>query len=436
MRSAKEVFYQSYHSVTGSIAFYPALIAVTGFLFSLLIVFLEYQPILISVKEKIPFLLVEGKEDARLILGTLVGSIISLMVFSFSMVMVVLNRMSSTFSPRVIPGLLTENSNQVVLGYYLGTIIFSLILIINIQSDQADHHVPRFGVLLAMLFGINCLGFFVYFIHSISQSIQIDNVLNKLLTDTLHKMQKMSAEREEPLPDTTKWQVINTAKAGYLKCVEENALVKLLKKNDIQMTLCRQIGTFFIDDYPYIKTNKKIDEDLQSELQACFLFYPEERLDDHYIFGFNQISEIAVKALSPGVNDPGTAAKAVDMLTTLFIRKMKLMDKIAVCDEEGKPRLFYQEIPFDKLLIGTLGPIREYGKRDMRVMVNLLEGLKNMFYVDRAGRYARALAGFSNSVLESCRECIGNSLDIAVINSVVADINQVSGNDYRMEPLQ
>lgn len=436
MRSAKEIFFQSYHSVTGSIAFYPTLIAVAGFLFALLIVFLEYQPILIAVKEKIPFLLVESREDARLILGTLVGSIISLMVFSFSMVMMVLNRMSSTFSPRVIPGLLTENSNQVVLGYYLGTIIFSLILIINMQSDEADHSVPRFGVLLAMLFGINCLGFFVYFIHTISQSIQIDNVLNKLLTDTRRKMEKTAAQREQFVPDTTNWQAINTCNAGYLKCVQEGALVKLLKKHDIQMALCEQIGTFLIDDYPFIKTSKKVDESVQSELHPCFLFYPEERLDDHYIFGFNQISEIAVKALSPGINDPGTAAKAVDMLTTLFIRKMRLPDKTVACDEDGNPRLFYQEIPFDKLLVGTLGPVREYGRRDMRVMVNLLNGIKNMFYADKTGRYRQTLAAFANSVLESCREYIGNSLDIRIINSVVAGINQVSGDEYRMEPLQ
>ena len=110
----KESFYKTYRLIIGSIAFYPTIIAVVFFIVAMLMMAFEYQGFAGDIKSRISFLLVNSQEDARLILGTLVGSIISLMVFSFSMVMLVLNRATATLSPRVIPGLITDKSNQVV----------------------------------------------------------------------------------------------------------------------------------------------------------------------------------------------------------------------------------------------------------------------------------------------------------------------------------
>ena len=124
----------SYIHIINSIAFYPAIITFGFLLFSFFIMRIEYTPFIIDLKKGLSPMLVNGIDDARLILGTIVGSIFSLMVFSFSMVMLVLNRASSTLSPRVIPGLITQKSHQIVLGVYMGTIVYSLILIINIHS--------------------------------------------------------------------------------------------------------------------------------------------------------------------------------------------------------------------------------------------------------------------------------------------------------------
>ncbi len=164
--------FRLYHRVIGSIAFYPTLIALGLACLCLITIVLELtwlQP----YKEQLELGVVKNAENARLILGTLVGGIISLMVFSFSMVMVVLNSAASSLSPRVIPGLISSRSHQLVLGVYLGTIIGSLMLISTIQEGD-DINVPSLGVFLALFLGVICLCLFIYFIRSISLSIQVD----------------------------------------------------------------------------------------------------------------------------------------------------------------------------------------------------------------------------------------------------------------------
>ena len=117
----------NYREMISSIGFYPSMLSVLFLLFALLTTAIEYAAITMEVKQFFAVLLVDSEENARTILSTLAGSIISLTVFSFSMVMVVLNSASASLSPRVLPGLITRKSHQLVLGFYLGSIIYTII---------------------------------------------------------------------------------------------------------------------------------------------------------------------------------------------------------------------------------------------------------------------------------------------------------------------
>lgn len=386
----------------------------------------------------IGIMLVQGKENARLILGTIVGSIISLMVFSFSMVMLVLNRASATLSPRVIPGLITNKSHQIILGIYLGTIIYSLILIINIQSADAAYQIPSLGILLSMAFAITCLGLFVYFIHSISRSIQVDSILDSIFDHTEKQMEALHLDHEQSeLPDTNDWQTIYTNVNGYIKRVKTDTLMKICIEHGLTVAMMEQMGFFLVKGYPFLKVNKKIEQEIEDDIRNCFIFYIEERVTDHYLFGFKQISEIAVKALSPGINDPGTAIKAIDMLTVLFIRKMTLNEKSVLTDQEDKVRVVFRNPTLEELLYINLTPIREYGKSDATVMLNLLESLKNMVYADKEKQsYQPILAKYINSIISSVNNNIKNELDVEELNRIIDRINNLLSTSNQVAKLK
>lgn len=424
MKKLNDFIYRSYRLVTGSIAFYPTLITLGFFVFSVIINLIEYESFMMELKDNLSFILVKSKEDARLVLGTLVGSIISLMVFSFSMVMVVLNRASATLSPRVIPGLITHKSNQIVLGFYLGSIIYCLILIVNIQSKETSQ-APDFGIFMAMVFGITCLAFFMYFIHSISQSIQVDNILKRIQGKTERRMESLAISETDELidmPETSNWASLSSPDAGYIKEIKVRELTKIGSKYDLKIKLEVPIGYFLVKGYPYLKINKEPEEEVIEEIHNCFISYPQEWLDDHYLFGFKQISEIAVKALSPGINDPGTAVKAINLLSVLFIQKMQMKDKYFINDDEGNARLFFEPFGLEDLLYQNLTSIREYGKTDAIVMITLLECLKNLLYADKACLYHKTIFEHVESIAQSCKEHITNPLDIKKIEQLLKAI--------------
>jgi len=165
-----------YLSIISSIAFYPALLSIFFFLLSLVMLSLETSEITNFLIDRANFLVISDADTARSILGTLIGGILSLMVFSFSMVMILLNQASSNFSPRLLPGLISDKSNQLVLGIYLGTIIYNIIVLISIVSDSDKYTINGLSILIGIVLGVVCLVMFVYFIHSISIGIQINNI--------------------------------------------------------------------------------------------------------------------------------------------------------------------------------------------------------------------------------------------------------------------
>ena len=432
----KNFFYRTFLLITASIAFYPALIAVGFFVFALLIMFIEYLEIFYSLKENISFVLVNNVEDGRLILSTLVGSIFSLMVFSFSMVMVVLNRASATLSPRVIPGLIGEKSHQTVLGFYIGTIVYCLVLIINIQNPDAEYQIPSLGIFFATVFGLMCLAMFIFFIDSISRSIQVDNVLKKILDQTLREMEALSSDEKVEVYKKD-WQTLYARANGYFKRVQTKELFKICQKHDLIVEISKPNGFFLVKGYPYLKVLGEVNDEIEIALAKCFVFYPEEHISDHYAFGFKQISEIAVKALSPGINDPATAIKSIDMLSVLFIKKMGMDEKYFKRDDEGTIRLYFKEITLDQLLYENLTPIQEYGKTDMKVMLNILESLKNMLYADKSSnKNKKVLLEYTESMVKTCHRYVETAMDLKVINNMIGIINEIVSEKFDVIPLE
>lgn len=431
---------KSLDRTTSSIAFIPSLFAVSGLILAFFTVSIEYEPAIIDFKKNIKFLLITSEEDGRLVLGTLVGSIISLMVFSFSMVMIVLSRASSNLSPRILPGLISNKPHQVILGFYLGTILYSLIMIVNFQSDK-EYVLPSLGILSSMIFGVTCLCLFIYFIHSISKSIQVESIINNIYKKTLHQMEMHGlAEKQDEIEIpaiNNNWEDICLENANYLKLIKIDELLKISVKYDFKVSIQKSIGSFLVVDYPFLKvsSSKNLSEENINKLRACFSFYPDDQVKDHYLFGFKQISEVAIKALSPGINDPGTAIKALDLLSVLFIKRMEINEPLYKIDDAGVVRIIYLPVSLEELIFKNLIPIREYGKGDVLVIIKVLELLKNMIYADRKNEYAETLISTVKSCIQSADLGISNNLDREQINKMLRTIDEKTRNSTSLSYL-
>jgi uncharacterized membrane protein len=367
-----------FRNVVTSIAFLPAIISLLFFLFSVAVIYLElsFPGQDTQLGENMQVLLVKGNDNARQVLGTLIGGVISLTVFSFSMVMVLLNQATSNFTPRIIPGLLTDKRNQFVLGFYIGTIIYCLIIILNVRPGERHQDTPKFGVLLAMLFGIACLFLFIYFIHLISRKLQIDVIIARRPATRWRRSGRENGKRVRRCACRIRRGGTRCARGGgYLSEVDEGRLDKICRRHRLQIQMLHAPGVFLSETDAVCKLSHDPGDNrrLRNKVLSCLNFSNEPYGKGSYLYGINQISEVAVKALSPGINDPGSAAIALDYLGHVFGVLLREAPGRIIPEAPGEPAgLIHKKHSLAELLFLFIQPIGYYGRQDAKVHAKLL----------------------------------------------------------------
>jgi len=373
----KQLYYRTlsfFNVIESKIAFYPTVLAVLGVLFASIMIYLENLGISKYLMDKAPFLVVNNGDTALTILSALISGLISVIVFSFSMVMLLLSQASSNYSPRLLPGLISNKKHQVILGGYLSTILYNIFILFTIQPDGDKYQIPGFSVLMGILGTVVCIYAFIFFIHNISQSIQISNILEKIYVQSKNRLELLldkETEYDENFPESEEWYEYHSEKSGYFQNISTTNLIDICIDAETKIHILPVKGIFILNDRPIIKSKKKLDDDTVKQILANFNFAREELVEDNYILGFKQLTEIIVKAMSPGINDPGTALNAIDYLTELFALRMKKKD-INVIRRDNEPYLKINTIAFEELMYQVMASIRTYCKHDITLTHKLL----------------------------------------------------------------
>ncbi|CAM3500913.1 DUF2254 domain-containing protein [Aequorivita lipolytica] len=371
-----------FRTVQSKIAFYPTLIAIAGFCLALGMIILEQYGVSRKIIEIFPLLMVEDGDTALNVLSTCIGGLISMMVFSFSMVMLLLSQASSNFSPRLLPGLISNKRHQIILGFFLATIIYNIFTLFSVDSGEEKYMLPGFSILLGVFFTILALSAFIFFIHNISQSIQINNIMDGIYDQAIHRLNEIiDAEEKDSemlvshFPDTSEWHSYTSPQSGYFQNISIKNITDICKKNDVRVYITSPKGLFVLKNNSILKASKVLDDKVIGGIFSNINFARGEYIRDNYILAFKQITEIAVKAMSPGINDPGTAVNAIDYLTELFALRMK-KNNTGVLTADGKTYIKIAIIHFEELLYNVMASLRTYCKHDPIVVQKLIWMLK------------------------------------------------------------
>ena len=434
MAAPSNAFFRIIRRMRDSIAFYPVAIAGLFALVAIAVLAIETHPAAKSLRDALPAGL-SDPDNARELLGTLITSIISLTVFSFSMVMVVLNGAASRLTPRVLPGLISDSRNRVILGIYLGSILYYLMMIAVVNKNEPDN-LPTIGLLLALLSGLLCLAMFVVFIRSVSQSIQVDWVLSQLYNGALKNLEQRRKRLAgiDAAPDASDWQCIAADRPGYLREVNERPLGELLSQHDLVAVIQAEPGFFMIEGHPLIRLSGEVSDEIAAKILDCFDFHDDEFASANLSYGMRQIAEIAVKAISPAINDPGSAIRAVNLLGVLLLRLGGIPPIDVGCFEQGKPRLYYPQMTMQRILEWVIGPIRHYGRGDPQVMAALLQCMKNALHGDPRPEQLEAMSDEIHAVRNSADAHVENRRDRQALNRVLERLNE-QGQGMRPVPL-
>lgn len=366
-----------YDDVVKSIAFIPAVTALAFLILSVMMLEFDYSEAGKSIKSHFSWLSLKDASTARDITGTITGGMISLLVFSFSMVMILLNQAASKMSNRVISSLIGNRFQQSVLGIYVGTIVYSLFLLSTIRDINSGIYVPALSIYLLILLTIIDIFLFIYFLHYVTQSVKYEVVIQQLHQETIKALQQHcpldAPERFAPL---TSYVSVASLNSGYLQGGGKQEMIAFCKRKDCVVELLPLKGSYVLKGSRLLRlqANKPLNEEELKQLLFFIDFYPGQPIDSNPANGFHQLKEIAITALSPGINDPGTAILCVHAMADLFEFLLHHYPKTELKDEDGKVRIHVPEISFSRLLQDCLLPVVDYAKND-RILMN---GLHDM----------------------------------------------------------
>jgi len=358
--------------IYNSISFLTFCIAIG---FSILAVSLVvFQP---NLLEGYPQLAIKKPEDIKFILSFTIGGIFTLTIFTFTMVMNVLNRSISNYSPRLIPLILREKNQQVILGVTSGTLIYALVMAVFISSENSAEF-PPIAAPLAILMGAVSILLFIYFIHSVSQTIQVNYILHKSFLNTkknLVELMDLKYTRVSKIPEIEWTEKIAFEHCGYLNKIRLKKLISISAESEVDFKLLKKMGSFVLENEPVLAVSRKVGKKESNKIKRCISIDRVEAIDVIEV-GFKHLVEVAVKASSPAINDPGTALTAMDYLTQLFIIRKRIPEFTAMKSDKGG-LVFFELIDVEKLVSACFMEMEAY-MADDPILMKKIEQSKEM----------------------------------------------------------
>jgi uncharacterized membrane protein len=332
-----------------------------------------------------------GADGASLVLSTIAGSMITIAGVVFSMTLVALSLASSQLGPRLLRNFMRDTRNQVVLGAFIATFVYCLLVLRTIRRPEEVEFVPHLSVTIAVLLAIVSLGVLIYFIHHVSVSIQADEVVarvNDELNEGIDRLFPEGRERGDPgsagalagaVPPAAfdlEARPVGSADDGYVQSMDLDSLMALAKDENALFRLERRPGQYVVMGCPLVSVwpADRVTEPLEERINSAFILGHQRTASQDIEFPIHQLVEIAVRALSPGINDPFTAISCVDRLGSALHRlAQREMPSPFRLDEQDRLRVIVPAVTFPELVGASFGPIRQYARSSVLVTIRLLE---------------------------------------------------------------
>ena len=378
-------------ALRSSLWFLPTLIVVGSG--ALAVAFIELDSRLsFELLTKFPRLFGAGAEGSRGMLSSIAGSMITVASVTFSITIVALSQASSQYSSRILRNFMRDRGNQAVLGVFLGVFTYCLFVLRAIRGGDEGQFIPSLSVFGALVLALVAIGFLIFFIHHVASLLQASNVIAAAAHETLQTIDRLFPEslrndgsEAEAGPGSNNLfeqerQIIPAPKTGYIQSHDEEAFFHLACSSQSVFRMHVSIGEFAAFDSPLVSvySNSSLDEKLVKDIQATYSINSLRTIEQDAGFGIRQIVDIALKALSPGVNDTTTAVTCIDYLTAINLRLVNRRIAHALVFEDGRLRVIVKGPSFERFVGESFDEIRANARGNATVILRLLNSLKTI----------------------------------------------------------
>jgi uncharacterized membrane protein len=327
---------------------------------------------------------------ARGVLETVAGSLITVAGLTFSLTVVVLVLVSGQFTPRSVPAFLADRVNQVTAGTFIGLFVYCLLVLRTVRdADETGFggFVPKLSVTVAVALAVLAIALLLFFIHHLGSSIQASSIVRRIGVDTLAAVENMPGDPDAGLPAPPgEPGLVRPTRAGYVRHVALGEIADRVGKDTI-VRLPAPVGAFVTEEDVLAEVWPSSDaEHAAGPIRRRVAIGPERDLPQDVMYGVRQLAEIAMKALSPGVNDPATAESAIGYLRAILERLVRR----PLPREVRRGNVAASLHIFDDYVEGAFEQVGRYATADPNVVVTLLDALARIADASRrAGREER-----------------------------------------------
>ncbi len=389
--------------------------------------------------KKWPLLFGAGAAGSRGLLTAVAGSMITVAGVVFSITIVALSLTSSQYTSRVLRNFMRDRMNQVVLGVFVGIFAYCLVVLRTIRGGDEGAFVPSLAVLGGLALAFVGTAFLIYFIHHIAMSIQASSIIAAAAEETIaavdHLFPKGLGDNADDdahgnpaaaLGEQT-WSAVAARKTGYIESIDGDSLLALARKHGTIVRMERGIGEFVVEGAPLMSVARQggPDDEAAAELNTVYVISRQRTVQQDAGFGIRQIVDIAMKALSPGVNDTTTAVMCVDylgaILARLAVREIATPRRL----DEGELHVIARGPCFESLLAEAFEQIRQNAEGNVAVLTRQLQSLEIIAGQTANTRRRQALRQQADLITAVAERTIASPQDGAGVHATSVRLSRV-----------
>jgi uncharacterized membrane protein len=416
-----------WNELKASFWFVPVIIMLFSVLLAIGFVYAD-QITTFSQKGLRTFFFVNSVDSARSILSTISGAMIGVAGTVFSVTLVALTLASSQLGPRLIKNFMYVRLNQIVLGSYVSTYLYCLIVLNAIQESNGNTFIPVLSILVAIIAAIANIILLIVFIHQIAVSIQADKVISDISLYLSKQVKMLFPDKMGEGPDNEIGIPVDTIKSGYsniipvkstesgyLQYIDSESLLKLMTDFDTLFELKYKPGDYIVGNSEIGKlyAHEEIEKGKLEKVLFQFFIGKTKTAQQDLTFSIFQMVEIASRALSPGVNDPFTAIACIDHLTDTmcYLSQVKFPSKYRL-DDKKKLRVIADTLEFESILDASFNQIRQFSAGSPAVMIRLIEVLVIIYEFTKKESYKLAIIKHVKMTINAGKESIREKSDL------------------------
>ena len=373
-----------------------------------------------ALLDRLSWVYTGGPEGARAVLSTIAASMITVAGVTFSITIVALTLASQQFGPRLLRNFLRDFGNQVVLGTFVSTFLYCLLVLRTVRGSDDAEFVPHLAVTVGVTLAMLSLGVLIFFIHHVATSIQASRIIANVARDLETAIDRLFPESiGRDTTDADERDVVNTAIevpgtravnakiTGYVQAIDGDALMSLACEHDLIVRVHANPGSFVRVGGVVLTITAAPGQALPPDesFQDVFIIGSDRTGTQDVTFFIDQLVELAVRALSPGINDPGTARLCVDRLEQALchLAGRRLPSPVRY-DERGRVRVLARPMTYEEFVKSAFSEIARYGRSSVSVTCRLLDAVSNISVCVRRDGDWRALRHEATVIAEGVRD--------------------------------